>query len=123
MRIVNIVIAVVLCLLTAEFASAQTATATISGLIQDPSGAVLPGVNVSARSSETGRTRTTVTDETGRYSIVNLEPGEYQVRAELQGFQTAVRSGVIASIAGTTVVDVQMRVGTVSQEVTVVEQE
>jgi hypothetical protein len=81
-------------------AFAQTATATITGIIQDVSGAMLSGITVTARSAETGRTRSTITDETGRYTIVNLEPGEYQLRAELQGFQTAVRNGVITSIAG-----------------------
>ncbi|PYS53453.1 MAG: hypothetical protein DMG13_12575 [Acidobacteria bacterium] len=106
-----------------ETVRAQTATATISGVIQDPSEAVLPGITVTARSISTGRTRSTVTDETGRYSIVNLEPGEYQVRAELSGFQTAVRNGVIATIAGTSVVDIRMQVGAVEQELLVVEQE
>src|SRR5262245_30812084 len=110
-------------LLMMQTVHAQTATATISGIIQDSTGAVLAGVTVTTRSIETGRTRATTTDETGRYIIVGLEPGEYQVRAELTGFQTAVRNGVSATIAGTSVVDIRMQVGVVSQELTVVERE
>src|SRR5262245_502926 len=110
-------------LLMMQTVHAQTATATISGIIQDSTGAVLAGVTVTARSIATGRTRATTTDETGRYIIVGLEPGEYQIRAELTGFQTAVRNGVSATIAGTSVVDIRMQVGVVSQELTVVERE
>src|SRR5262245_32048823 len=86
-------------LLMMQTVHAQTATATISGIIQDSTGAVLAGVTVTARSIATGRTRATTTDETGRYIIVGLEPGEYQIRAELTGFQTAVRDRVSATIA------------------------
>jgi hypothetical protein len=110
-------------LLMMQTVHAQTATATISGIIQDSTGAVLAGVTVTARSIETGRTRAITTDETGRYIIVGLEPGEYQVRAELTGFQTAVRDRVSATIAGTSVIDIRMQVGVVSQELTVVERE
>ena len=69
------------------------------------------------------RRNATLSDDTGRYSIYSLDPGTYQLRMELRGFQTAVRSGVLAVIAGTTMVNVRLDVGILGQEVTVVERE
>src|SRR5262245_59623976 len=98
---------------------AQTATANVSGVIVDGSGGSMPGVMVTIKSLATGAARTVITDERGRYSASNLEPGAWELRAELQGFKTVVREGVVLTVAGAAVVDIQMGVGQVVEEVTV----
>ena len=62
---------------------AQVTTAEIGGTIADESGAVLPGVAVTARNVQTGLERGTVTNEHGRYTLFALPPGPYVIRAEL----------------------------------------
>ncbi|MBI4456647.1 MAG: TonB-dependent receptor [Acidobacteria bacterium] len=97
---------------------AQT-TATITGTVKDDTGAVLPGVSVVLKHVDTGRTRTVVTDDAGRYSAPNLELGNYELQAELTGFQTAVRSGIKLSVGQEAVLDFVMKVGQISERVVV----
>ncbi|HEX2443436.1 MAG TPA: TonB-dependent receptor [Vicinamibacterales bacterium] len=98
---------------------AQTATGTLSGVIRDTTGAVMPGVAVTAKNAATGVSRTVASDAEGRYRIVNLEPGAYEVRAELAGFRTAATRGVAVLVGGTTELDLTMSVGQLAEEVTV----
>src|SRR6202023_2642482 len=79
-------------LLVPAIAAAQ---ASISGTVQDPSGAGLPGVTVEASSPALiEKMRSTITDGAGRYSIVDLRPGTYDVTFALSGFNTAKREGI-----------------------------
>src|SRR5947199_9814893 len=72
------------------------AQASISGLVQDSSGAVLPGVTVEASSPVLiEKTRSAVTDGAGRYSIVDLRPGTYSVTFSLTGFNAVKRDGIV----------------------------
>src|SRR5438034_3554610 len=64
------------------------ATAQISGTARDQSGAVLPGVEVKVTQTETGVTRTALTNETGSYVLPNLAVGPYRMEAALPGFRT-----------------------------------
>jgi Carboxypeptidase regulatory-like domain len=100
-------------------ASAQTAAGTIAGTIRDSTGAVVPGVTVATRNLATGASRTAVTDQQGRYRIANIEPGDYELRATLSSFRTAMRSSVTVAVGGTTETDLEMTVGNVSEVVTV----
>ena len=78
-------LALALSVLCPSLAWSQT---TITGLVTDTSGAVLPGVTVEASSSALiEKTRATQTDTQGRYSIVDLRPGVYQVTFTLPGFR------------------------------------
>src|SRR3954447_26062835 len=78
--------------------SLAAAQASISGLVQDASGAVLPGVTVEASSPALiEKTRTVVTDSAGRFSIVDLRPGTYAVTFTLTGFASVKREGVVLS--------------------------
>src|SRR6186997_2718861 len=77
----------VILVLTAGAAWAQ-GTAQMSGTVRDQSGAVLPGVTVSATQTNTGLVRTTVTDASGGYLLTNLPTGPYQLEVALQGFRT-----------------------------------
>jgi carboxypeptidase family protein/TonB-dependent receptor-like protein len=67
-------------------ASAQTTGGSIVGIVFDAQGGVLPGVTLTARNAETGMVRTTVSEADGKYRLVALPPGRYDVRAELSGF-------------------------------------
>src|SRR2546428_10474688 len=79
-------------------ARAQATTGTISGTVTDESKAVLPGVTVLVRNTETGATRTLITDERGGFRALNLTPGIYSVAAELQGFASARRENLTLEI-------------------------
>src|SRR5262245_60702545 len=100
-------------------AAAQIATATLDGIVTDETGAALPGVSLTTKSTSTGATRSATTDGTGHYRIAALDPGLYDIRAELQNFKAAVRTGVVLTVGGTTQIDLRMNLGTVSEVVTV----
>lgn len=110
-------LAVVL-LVWAEPSLAQV-TASISGVVHDVSGGALPGVTVTARSLETGFTRTVVTDEAGRYRALSLAVGPYEVRAELAGFKTDIRSGINLTIGQDALVNLVLAIGEIAEQVVV----
>src|SRR5438034_2045021 len=100
-------------------ASAQ-AGAALTGIVTDSSGAVLPGVTVEARSpSLIEQVRSAVTDETGRYRIVDLRPGTYGVTFGLPGFATVTRGGIELSGTFIATVNAELRVGGLQETVTV----
>src|SRR5947207_13274668 len=68
---------------------AQTGNASLGGIVQDPSKALIPGVMVTAKNVDTGVTATQVTNESGVYNFAVLQPGTYEVSAELPGFKKA----------------------------------
>lgn len=78
----------------------QTTSATLSGVVKDASGAVVPETKISIRNSQTGITRDITNDNEGRYSFTNLEPGQYELRAERTGFKTVVQSNVVLTVGG-----------------------
>jgi outer membrane receptor protein involved in Fe transport len=100
-------------------ALAQTETGRISGTVYDQSGAVLPGVTVTATQTGSGALRTTVSDEAGRYTFTNLQPGPFQLRFELSGFniQTANLTVTVGSAAN---VDTKLQLAGTTETVTVV---
>ena len=101
-------------------AAAQGAAGTITGVATDESGAVLPGVAILIRNTETGAVREIVTDPDGRFLAPNLPPGAYTVTATLQGFGSLERAGIRLTVGREAVVDFQMKVGAVRDTVTVV---
>src|SRR5262249_36534852 len=68
-------------------AGAQVINATLSGTVSDTSGALIPGVEVTAKNVDTGVLSTAVTNESGTYRFGSLQPGAYEVSAQLAGFQ------------------------------------
>jgi hypothetical protein len=104
----------------AAYATAQIATATLLGVVRDETGAALPGAAVTVRSAATGVTRSATSDSEGRYRISALDPGEYDVRAELANFKTAIRTRVVLTVGGTTEADIKMSLGPIAEQVTVV---
>jgi hypothetical protein len=96
------------------------AQASISGVVRDSSGGVLPGVTVEAASPVLiEKVRTTVTDGNGRYELIDLRPGAYAVTFTLAGFNAVRRDGVILSGSAAAVVDADLRVGAIEETVTV----
>jgi hypothetical protein len=95
------------------------ATAQISGTVRDQSGAVLPGVEVTAIQTETAVTRTTVTNETGIYTLPNLPVGPYKLEAALPGFRSFVQTGIVLQVNSNVSINVVMEVGQVSEQVEV----
>ena len=98
---------------------AQLPIATILGVVKDSSGAVVPGVSLTARSTDTGQTRTAVSGGNGEYRFSALPVGSYELRAEHAGFQTSVRSGLTLAVGQEAVADVTLQIGAVTQEVAV----
>jgi Carboxypeptidase regulatory-like domain len=111
------------CIVVAMFAlipSAVHAQASITGVVKDSSGAVLPGVTVEASSPALiEKVRTAVTDESGRYRIVDLRPGSYTVGFTLTGFQSVRRAGIDLPGTFTATVDAELKVGSIEETITV----
>ena len=84
-------VAVCVVMSVSAFAQASAGTGTISGVVIDPSGAVVPQVEVTVRNVGTNVGRTVTTNEVGRYEVVALQPGSYELRASKSSF--AVSSG------------------------------
>jgi len=94
-------------------------SATLSGTVTDPSGGAVFGANVTVKDLETGFVRTTVTGETGHYDLIALPVGQYQVRVNKAGFAEAVQTGIRLTVDQEATVDVSLRLGPVSQRITV----
>src|SRR4051794_37737732 len=76
-------------LLVCLSAFSQSTNATVGGTVQDSTGAFIPGVTVTATNSGTGIVTTVVSNEAGAYQFASLQPGTYEIKAELPGFQAA----------------------------------
>jgi len=94
-------------------------TAALTGRITDPTGAVLPGVTVTATAIATNQTRMVISAEDGVYSIPLLEPGMYRVRFTLSGFKTSEVAGITLAVTETVKLDHALEIGAQSEQVTV----
>jgi hypothetical protein len=119
-------VALALCCLTlalliggANVVSAQEVTATISGTVTDQSGAAIAGATVTAKSVERGVTFTAQSNDSGLYRISQLPVGNYDLRVEKNGFQTALFPTFTLVLNQVARVDVEMKVGQVSQTIEV----
>jgi len=99
--------------------AAQVDRANISGTVADKSGAVLVGANVQATNVETGIGQSAMTDDQGRYRMVDLPIGSYAIQASKKGFETVVRRGVTLTVGSQPVVDFSLPIGLTSQTVEV----
>src|SRR5580698_914236 len=97
----------------------QTQLATVSGIITDPSGAVVPGVSVTIVSQGTGLKRSALTDTVGEYRFAGLPTGNYSLRMEKTGFQIQVHEGVELNSASEVMINSQLAIGDLSQQTTV----
>ena len=110
---------IVLSLLFTATARAQTGDGSLRGYVRDESGAVLPGVTVTAASDVLISPITVVSDATGYYRVPYLPPGEYRLTFELSGFSTTVREGIGLRAGANFAVDIVMKIGAVQETITV----
>src|SRR5437660_201704 len=109
---VELLLFVCLVIMSAPALLAQTAgTGALTGRLTDPSGAVVPGVTVTATSVDTGQTRTTTSGEDGTYKINLLPPGNYRVRFEIAGFRAVEVPSAKVSVTETAVLDGTLELG------------
>jgi carboxypeptidase family protein/TonB-dependent receptor-like protein len=104
-----------------SLASAQV-TAAISGKVQDATGGGVNGAAISVKSIETGAVRTATTDQNGNYTVLSLPLGAQEVKAEKQGFKSALRTGINLSVGEDAVVNLRLEVGDLAQQVTISEE-
>ena len=119
-RKVLIVAAGILMFTMAPSALAQTASqGTLTGLVTDQQGATIPGAAVKITDATTNSSRETLTNETGRYTIPNIQPGTYIVTVTKQGFTTAKLTGQVIEVGQALTLDVPMAVGSTTTTVEV----
>jgi carboxypeptidase family protein/TonB-dependent receptor-like protein len=100
-------------------AAAQGTTGSISGTVADESKSVLPGVTITVTNVDTGLERVQVSDTDGRYRVLNLPPGTYSVKAELQGFAPVLRSDIVVAIGKDVLANVELKVKGLTEQITV----
>src|SRR5262245_13157372 len=116
-------LAIVLLIASASSASfAQVATARIVGVVHDTTGALIPGASISFKHLASGYTRTTVSNETGSYTVPLLPVGPYEITTEMPGFKQGVRKGINLVVGQEAVIDMTLEVGGNAEQVTVSEE-
>lgn len=99
--------------------SAWAQTSQINGLIEDASGAAIPGAAIKATQTATGVVRTTTSSTDGTYALTNLPIGPYLVEVTKDGFSKYVQTGIVLQVDTSPTIDVSMKVGGLSEQVTV----
>jgi hypothetical protein len=107
------------CFLSLSAFAQQSASATLSGIITDPNGAVVSGAQVTATHKATGVQRQTITNDEGLYALTNLPPGEYEVKIQATGFAVkASQSPILLQVGQSVTLDVALEVGEQSVTIT-----
>src|SRR5688572_457758 len=117
LRVLTICLSVVL--LAASESWGQVNKSNLTGIVRDESGAPIPGVAIQAVNTGNGATRQEVSDRTGLYRFVLLDPGIYRLEAELSGFRRFVQDRVQLATGETTTIDVTLSLGQMSETVSV----
>ena len=100
-------------------AAAQTALGTITGIVNDPAGAVVANATIEAKNTESGQVYRAVSTETGNFTISQLPVGGYELSASVQGFKKYTRQGLTLAAAQTMRIDIPLEVGSNTESVTV----
>ena len=109
-----------ICVLSSTIGWTQAvSTSQISGTVKDQTGAVLPGVEVTATQTDTGAKRSVLTDESGSYTLASLAIGPYRLEAMLSGFRTYVQTGITLQVNSNPAIPIVLAVGQVSEQVEV----
>ncbi len=95
----NLRLILIVAILAAFTAFAQSDRGTITGTITDPAGAVVPGAKLSVRNTETGVAAESVTTNTGNFTVASLPAGNYDVSVEVQGFRKVTQQGIQVQVA------------------------
>jgi hypothetical protein len=115
----NVLSVGVLLLCAASLALAQAGRGTVSGLVTDPAGAVVPGAKVVLLNQATGVSQHTVTSSAGLYTFISLNPGVYQVTASQKGFKNVAQDKVTVTVDQVTQVNIALQIGAISETVEV----
>jgi Carboxypeptidase regulatory-like domain len=107
------------CLLTSSAALAQEASATVNGVVFDPSGAAVPNARISLTNVNTSVVRTTVTNTGGAYAFLDVVPGVYTLQAGASGFSNITQTAVTLVVNQTATFDFHLKLGNAEQTVTV----
>ena len=105
--------------LMAGTAMAQSASSELRGQVVDDQGLALPGVSVVATNQDSGYTREVVANVDGSFFMPVMNPGTYQISAQLPGFQTYIRPDVPLAVGASFNLTVEMTVGGIEEEITV----
>ena len=113
--------AAILLLLSGSYRSAlsQVLYGSVTGTVEDPSGAAVPGADVTIINQGTTQQTAVKSDSQGRYSLLNLLPGTYNLRVSASGFRTAEQTGIIISPNIVGRIDMKLEVGKMSEQVSV----
>ncbi len=106
---------VCLCLLI----EAQVNTSTIAGVVTDESGSVVPNAKIVVTLENTGLQREATSSDSGEYVLPQLPPGRYKLTVQASGFQTAVAGNLVLTIAERAILNISLKVGAVTEQVTV----
>lgn len=113
------VVAACIAILCSSMLRAQLYTGTVTGLITDPSGAVVPAARLEVADEQKGFTFNATTDISGNYLVRNLPPGTYRISVQAAGFKSETRSGVILDVNHNVTVNFQLQLGATAQTVEV----
>jgi hypothetical protein len=97
----------------------SVSTAQINGNVKDQSNAGLPGATITVTQTDTGLTRSAVSDEAGSYVLQNLPIGPYRFEAELQGFRKFVQTGIVLQVNANPTLNVTLQLGQLAETITV----
>ena len=111
--------AVILSLVLVSSSSAQTGLGTITGIVTDPTGAVVANAAVEVKNTQTGVVYRSTTTDTGNYSAQQLPIGSYDVTVTVQGFKAFYRKGMTLSAAQVMRIDIPLELGSSTVFVTV----
>jgi len=100
-------------------ARAQLDTGSISGVVTDPAGKVVPAAAITATESKTGTAYATTSNNSGNYSFPSVRPGTYEVKVSVTGFKNAVYTGVTVAVGSSSTQDVSLAVGAATEVVSV----
>src|SRR5437899_3371983 len=101
---------------------AQTSTATILGVVKDTTGALIPGVSITIKHTDTGQMRTAISSETGDYIVALLPVGEYELTTTMPNFKQEVRRGINLVVGQQAVINLTLEVGAPEEKVVVREE-
>jgi len=106
-------------LICASVAAAQISTASLTGIVTDPSDARLAKVNLRLLSEDTGVASAATTNEQGEYTFPLLTPGRYRLTADATGFQPSTRTGIVLELGRVSRLDLKLALGQVAESVDV----
>src|SRR6478672_1323863 len=101
--------------LSGAFAQSQLGTGAISGVVQDPSGAIIGGAQITITNTETGLVRSAASGSAGQFTAPVLPPGKYQLRVAKPGFSTLEQNDIVVNVGGTATLTAVLQVGAVSE--------